>query len=361
MKIATRGIVGTAAALFIAGALAACNAESPDTQETTGTASPAGKVALLLPESQTTRYEAFDRPFFEERLMELCPDCEFIYANADQDASRQQDQADSALSQDIDVLVLGPVDSAAAATIVAQAAGMDVPVIAYDRLITHPELALYISFDNEAVGALQGTALVEKMEADGKGDGNILMINGSPTDNNAGAFKAGAHSVIDASGLTILAEYDTPDWSPTNAQDWAAGQIVQFGDEIDGIYAANDGTGGGAIAALRAEGIDPLPPVTGQDAELSAIQRIITGDQYMTVYKAIKAQAYAAAEAAYALMQGEEVNAPHEVDGIPSLLLDPVSVTVDNIMDTVVADGFYTVEDICTSEYADACAAAGIG
>ncbi|PKQ26553.1 MAG: ABC transporter substrate-binding protein [Actinobacteria bacterium HGW-Actinobacteria-4] len=364
MKIATRGIVGTAAALLIAGALSACSAETPEPQETTGPGTSngaSGTIALLLPESQTTRYEAFDRPFFEERFMELCPDCTIVYANADGDASRQQDQADSVLSQDIKVLVLDPVDSAAAASIVAQAASMEVPVIAYDRLIRHPDLALYVSFDNEAVGALQGTALVQKMEADGKGDGNILMINGSPTDNNAGAFKSGAHSVIDASNLTVLAEFDTPDWAPTNAQDWAAGQIVQFGDQIDGIYAANDGTGGGAIAALRAAGVDPLPPVTGQDAELSAIQRIITGDQYMTVYKAIKAQAYAAAEAAFALLQGEEPNAPHEVDGVPSLLLDPVSVTIDNIMATVVADGFYTVEDICTAEYAAACADAGIG
>jgi D-xylose transport system substrate-binding protein len=206
---------------------------------------------------------------------------------------------------------------------------------------------------------LQGTALVARLKEDGTTTG-IIMINGSPTDGNAAQFKKGALSVIEPSGIPILAEYDTPDWSPDKAQEWAAGKITQFGNEIQGVYAANDGTAGGAIAALKAAGFTPNPHVTGQDAELAAIQRIVAGDQYMTVYKAIKEEAEKAAELAHALAQGETLTGDTTVDGIEATLLTPVVVTVDNIMDTVVADGFYTVDEICTETYAEACAAAGI-
>ncbi|TFD12481.1 substrate-binding domain-containing protein [Cryobacterium sp. TMT4-10] len=206
---------------------------------------------------------------------------------------------------------------------------------------------------------LQGTALVDKLKADNTITG-IIMINGSPTDGNAALFKKGAHSVIDPSGIPILAEFETPDWSPDKAQEWAAGQITQFGPKIQGVYAANDGTGGGAIAALKAAAFTPMPPVTGQDAELAAIQRIVAGDQYMTVYKAIKLEAEKAAELTHALAQGDTLTGDTDVDGTPSTLLTPVVVTVDNIMETVVKDGFYTVDEICTSTYAEACTAAGI-
>src|SRR5690606_18807305 len=134
----------------------------------------------------------------------------------------------------------------------------------------------------------------------------ILMINGSPTDSNAAQFRAGAERILEDSGLRVLAQYDTPDWSPDKAQDWAEGQITRFGDEIAGVYAANDGIAGGAISALKAADVTPWPIVTGQDAELAAIQRIVTGDQYMTVYKALTQQAERAADVAVALVRGEE-------------------------------------------------------
>jgi D-xylose transport system substrate-binding protein len=319
-----------------------------------------GRVAFLLPESKTTRYESFDHPYFEQRLTDICPGCELIYSNADGDAAKQQQQAESALTQDIDVLVLDAVDSAAAVSIVASANARGVPVIAYDRSIAGADVAYFVSFDGEAVGTLQGAALVEAMTAAGDPSGNIIMINGSPTDSNAINFKTGAHSAIDDSSLTVIAEYDSPDWSPDRAQEWVAGQVVLHGSGIDGVYAANDGTAGGAIAAFRAAGVTVLPPITGQDAELAAVQRIVAGDQYMTVYKAIPTQAHAAADAAYELLTGATISAEAEVDGVPTTLLEPIAVTIDNIMDTVVADGFYTVDDICTQEYAAACTAAGI-
>ncbi len=316
-------------------------------------------IALLLPDAKTARYETFDRPLFEARVAEL-GDYDVLYANADQDAAKQQQQAESALTAGAGVLVLDPVDANAAVSIVTSANARGVPVISYDRLVAGGDLAYYISFDNEKVGVLQATAFVEGVRESDDG-GGILMVNGSPTDSNAALFKEGAHSVIDDSGLRVLAEYDTPGWNPEKAQEWVAGQIAQHGDAIAGVYAANDATAGGAIAALRVANVEPLPIVTGQDAELSAIQRILTGDQYMTVYKAIKPQAELAAEVAVKLLHGEEVTAPLEIEGTPATLLDPVAVTVDDIMDTVVADGFWSVSEICTPAYADACAAAGIG
>jgi D-xylose transport system substrate-binding protein len=318
-----------------------------------------GTIALLLPDAKTARYETFDRPLFEQRVAEL-GDYDVLYSNADQDAAKQQQQAESALAAGARVLVLDAVDTKAAASVVAEARAQGVPVIAYDRLIAGGDLAYYVSFDNEKVGVLQATALLEGLDERGDAGGGILMVNGSPTDSNAALFRDGAETVLEDSGLRVLASYDTPDWSPDKAQEWVAGQVAQYGDRIAGVYAANDGTAGGAISALRAAAVEPLPIVTGQDADLAAMQRIVSGDQYMTVYKAIKPQAELAAEVAVTLLKGGEVTAPMEIDGTPTTLLDPVAVTVDNIVDTVIADGFWTVEDICTPDYADACRAAGI-
>ncbi|WP_127820437.1 sugar ABC transporter substrate-binding protein [Microbacterium sp. CPCC 204701] len=351
-----RAAAGAFVVLLAAGALAAC----------TGTPAPDGgsqrddTIALLLPDANTARYETFDRPLFEARVAEL-GDYEVLYANADQDAAKQQQQAESALAAGAGVLVISAVDANAAVSIVTAANAKRVPVISYDRLIAGGDLAYYVSFDNEEVGVLQATAFVDALRDADEGSGGILMVNGSPTDSNAALFKAGAHRVIDESGLRLLAEYDTPGWNPEKAQEWVAGQILQHGDSVAGVYAANDATAGGAIAALRAANVEPLPIVTGQDAELSAIQRLLTDDQHMTVYKAIEPQAELAADVAVALLRGEEVTAPLEIEGTPATLLEPIAVTIDNIMETVVADGFWSVEDICTPAYADACAAAGIG
>jgi D-xylose transport system substrate-binding protein len=328
-----------------------------------------GSIALLLPESKTARYESQDRPNFERKVQELCPDCEIIYSNADQDAAKQQQQAEAAITQGAEVMVLDPVDAASAGAIVTRAKQSDIPVVSYDRLITDADIDYYISFDNVRVGRLQGEALTQKLEEDGNADGTIVMINGAPTDNNAKLFKQGAHSVIDDSGLKVGREFDTPDWSPDEAQTEMEQAITALGnDGFVGVYAANDGTAGGAIAAMKSAGIDPSTrPTTGQDAELAAIQRILAGEQYMTVYKAIKPEAEAAAELAVALVRGEDppsglVN--DKVDNgmkqVPSVLLKPVAVTKDNIQDTIVKDKFWSVKEICAGKYAQACQQAGI-
>lgn len=351
-------IVATAAALLlVTGALAGCSngAENPSDNTKSG----ATKIGLLLPDSITARYDGMDRPIFEAKIKELCATCEVLYANADADAAKQQQQAESMITQGAKVLVLDPFDSKAAAAIVAAATAKKVPVIAYDRLINSKNLSYYISFDNEKVGALQGQAFVDELKAKGvkPGDGGVLMANGSATDNNALLFKAGAHKIIDPSGYKVLAEFD--DWDPTKTQNWVAGQLTQFKSQLRGVYSANDNNAGAAIAAMRAVGINPLPPVTGQDAELAGIQRILSGDQFMTIYKALRVEAEQAATLAVALSKGEKPTAPSTiaVDGtkVPAYLLDPVVVTIANIQDTILKDKFYTVAQICTADFKAAC------
>ncbi|MGH3735164.1 MAG: sugar ABC transporter substrate-binding protein [Micromonosporaceae bacterium] len=323
------------------------------------------KIGLLLPESKTTRYESFDRPLIEAKLKELCPKCEVLYQNADQDPSKQQSQAEAMLTSGAKVLILDAVDAKAASGIVADAKDQGVPVVAYDRLATGP-VDHYVSYDNKKVGETQGQALLDAVSAGGDPKrGQIVMINGAPTDPNAADFKAGAHSVLDDK-VTIGKEYDTPDWSPDKAQQEMEQAITAVGkDKIIGVYAANDGTAGGAIAAMKSAGFDKLPPVTGQDAELAAIQRILAGQQHMTVYKAIKPEADIAAEMAVALATGkkyagETVTKHNGTADVASVLLEPVAVTKDNVKSTIIVDKFYTAEQICTSAYAKACADAGI-
>lgn len=359
------------AAGALAFGLAACGGDDEGTGGGTGTtgggASEAKTIALLLPESKTTRYDQQDKPLFEAKLKELCPDCTLSYQNADQDAAKQQTQAEAEIAKGVDVLVLDPVDGKAAAPIVAKAKAANIPVISYDRLILGGAPDLYVSFDNEQVGTLQGEALAKKLADDGNPTGPIVKINGSPTDNNATLFKKGSNAALEAAGVKILVQFDTPDWSPDKAQTFMEQQVTKFGkDGFKGVYAANDGTGGGAIAAMKGAGIDVTTiPTTGQDAELAAIQRILAGEQYMTVYKAIKEEAEATAQAAVDLANGRTPsNATSTTNNgetdVPSILLTPVAVTKENVKDTVVADGFYTAAQICTGAYAEACTAAGI-
>jgi D-xylose transport system substrate-binding protein len=333
-----------------------------------GGGSASGKIALLLPENKTARYESQDRPLFERRLKELCSGCDLIYSNAEQDASKQQSQAEAAITNGAKVLVIDAVDGRAAASIVTRAAQSKIPVIAYDRPIEGADVAYYISFDNRQVGVLQGQALVRRLRADGR-PGSIVMINGAPTDPNAGQFRAGAHSVLDSSGFRIAREYDTPDWSPDKAQTEMEQAITALGKTgFIGVYAANDGNAGGAIAAMRSQGVDPSTrPTTGQDAELAGVQRIVQGTQYMTVYKAIRPEAEGAAQLAVDALQGRTPDASlvntrvnNGMRDVPSVILTPVAVTAENIRDTIIRDGFWSAAQICTSAYAAQCRRLGL-
>jgi D-xylose transport system substrate-binding protein len=334
-----------------------------------------GRIALLLPESQTTRYEAADRPFFEAKFKQVCPDVEIVYSNANQVAADQQQQAEAAIAKGVKVMVLDPVDGDSAGVIVKTAKDKNIPVISYDRLIkggASPDY--YISFDNFRVGQLQAEALLKKLTADGIAKPKITMINGSPTDNNATLFKEGAHSVFDGK-VQIVKEDAAANWKPEEAQQLMEQFIAAIKPKgFDGAYQANDGTAGGAIAAMKTAGIDPKKkPTVGQDAELAAIQRILAGEQYMTVYKQIQPQAEKAAELACALYKGEQPPAGmvtgkvnNGTIDVPSILLTPIAVTADgahgtsSVADTIVKDKFYgedTLAQICKG-YEDACKAA---
>jgi D-xylose transport system substrate-binding protein len=353
--------------LAAVGLLAAGCSGKPAQPEAKQAAAPAEKppdalrIGLLLPESKTTRYESFDRPLFEAKVKALCAGCEVVYFNADQDAAKQQSQVEAALTQGVKVLVLDAVDAGAVGPLVARAKQRGIPVIAYDRLITGVAYDGYVSFDNVKVGEVQGEALLRALDAKGTAKkGKIVMIHGAPTDPSSADYKKGAHQALDGK-VTIGKEYDTPDWSPDKAQQEMEQAIVALGKkQIVGVYAANDGTAGGAIAALKRAGFKELPPITGQDAELGAVQRILTGEQHMTVYLDIRAQAEQSATLAVSLAKGEAIQAPTTVDNgtarIPSWLLDPVPVTRDRVKDTIVKDGFYKVAEICTADVAKACA-----
>ncbi|WP_327089848.1 sugar ABC transporter substrate-binding protein [Nonomuraea sp. NBC_01738] len=356
-----------AAALLL---LAGCGTNQAGTdQASTNQAStaPAEKktIALFLPESKTTRYEALDRPLFEAKVKQLCADCEILYSNGDQDAAKQQQQVEAALTQGADVLVLDAVDANAVAPLVNQAKQKKIPVIAYDRLIAGIDYAYYVSFNNVRVGEMQGQALLDALDARGTtAKGEIVMIHGSPTDPSSADYKKGAKNILDGK-VKVGREFDTPDWSPDKAQQQMEQAITALGrDKIVGVLSANDGMAGGAIAAMKRAGYKDMPPITGQDAELAAVQRIVSGEQYMTIYLDIRAEAEKSAELAVALTKGAGPAAPVTVGNgtaqIPSFLLDPIAVTADKIKDTIVKDGFYTADQICTAEIKPACVKNGI-
>ena len=362
MTTVPRALTLAAAAALSAGVLSAC-ADTGGANGSSGSGGSgsggAGKVAFLMPDIASTRYEQFDAPLFTAKMEELCADCEVLYQNADADAAKQQQQADSVLAQGAKVIVLDPVDSAAAASIVRSAQAQDVAVIAYDRPIPDVPADYYVSFDNEKIGASIAQSLVDHLKSTGA-KGGLLQVNGSPTDAAAGLIKKGARSAVEASGLELLAEFDTPGWQPPQAQEWVSGQITKYPGKIAGVVAANDGTAGGSIAAFKASGQD-LPPVTGNDAELAALQRIVAGDQFNTISKPISTVAEAAAELANAFLEGEAPEAETMLFDTPSQLFEPTVVTRDNIAEVMGDEGFAVpASDVCVAEYAAACTELGI-
>ncbi|MFT3837517.1 MAG: substrate-binding domain-containing protein [Myxococcaceae bacterium] len=329
----------TSRLLWVVLALAACKKND------------APKVALLLPESKTARYETQDRPLFEQALKKHCEKCELLYSNAGQDAARQQQQAEAALTNGAKVLVLDPVDGVSAKAIAERAHAAGVAVIAYDRAIRGTDAVdRLVTFDAEMIGAKQAEALLTGLGVR-PALPLVVLINGSPTDDNAAQLKRGMHQVL-AGKVEIVAEYDTPDWSPDKAQQEMTQALTALGSRtLDGVYAANDGTAGGVIAAVKAAGI-AMPIITGQDAEAAAVQRIANGDQYCTIYKAIGVEAEAAAKLAAEAAQGKLQR------GEP-VVLKPDILTRANLK-TVFDQGFLKRTDVCTGTYAAACADAGI-
>jgi D-xylose transport system substrate-binding protein len=326
-------------------------------------------VGLLLPEKVNSRYEKFDHPIIKNKVASLTGGKGKVeYANAESDADKQEDQLEKMIADSVDVILLDAVDSKAIADAVQRAKDAGIPVIAYDRLAEGP-IDAYVSFDNELVGEVQGRTLLEAMGPQVDSSDKIVMMNGSPTDPNAAQFKDGAMSELNGK-VTIAKTYDTKDWDPKNAQANMTEAIGAIGaDNIVGVYSANDAMAGGIIKALEAAGVTELPPITGQDAELDGVQRIVSGEQYMSVYKSYPAEAEAAAEMAVARVQGrdiqfdaltrDKVDSPTHQD-IPAQLVSVVALTRENIAETVVADGIYKLSEICTAKFKDDCDEIGL-
>src|ERR1700710_2842136 len=301
-------------------------------------AAPSGTVAFLMPDQASTRYEQHDFPGFKAEMAKLCPDCKVLYQNANADVATQQQQFNSVIAQGAKVIVLDPVDSTAAASLVHMAQGQGIKVIAYDRPVPSTPANYYVSFDNEGIGKSIAESLVQHLKDTGvpTSKGGVLEVNGSPTDAAAGLIKKGIQAGFAGRGSKTLAEYDTPDWAPPKAQQWVSGQITRFGSQIVGVVAANDGTGGGAVAAFKAAGVNPVPPVTGNDATIAALQLIIAGDQYNTISKPSEIVAAAAANVAVQLLKGETPKAETMLYDTPSQLFVPAVVTRENLKGEII-------------------------
>jgi D-xylose transport system substrate-binding protein len=324
----------------------------------------AGKVAVLLPDSKSSvRWETVDRPFLKEAFDAAGVESEI--QNAEGDKATQQQQAEQAITNGAKVLLLVNLDSGSGAAIAANAKSQGVSVIDYDRLTLNGDSDYYVSFDNEKVGQLQGQGLVDCLgETNGQ---SVAELNGSPTDNNATLFKKGYDSVLqplfDSGKLKKVADQSVPDWDNQKALTIFEQILQKNGDKIDGVLAANDGLGNAAISALKARKLEQIP-VTGQDATAQGIQNIVAGDQCMTVYKAIKKEADAAAKLAIALVKGEKPSAPDSVDNgqkvVPAVFEEPVAVTKDNIDDYLGEPDFPKKEEICAGKLAAKCTDLGL-
>jgi D-xylose transport system substrate-binding protein len=359
-----RRVVIGATAVSMALSIAACG-KAGDKGSDSGSSSSGDKsIGLLLPDSVTARYEKFDKPYFDAKVKALCSDCKLEYANAAADPAKQAQQVSNMVTKGVKVIVISAQDSAAIKSSIKSAVDKGVKVVAYDRLAQGP-VSAYVSFDNVKVGELQGQALLDALGAKATPKSKIVMINGDDADPNAAQFKQGAHKILNSK--VDIAYEQSGLWKDTVAAQKMSAAITQLGAKnIAGVYAANDGMAGGIANTLKGAKISTIP-LTGQDAELAAIQRIVAGTQSATVYKAYKPEAETAAQLAVNLLEGKDIKSLATAtltsgsgDKVPSQLLTPVSVTKANIKDTVIKDGLYTAADICTAQYAAACKAAGI-
>ena len=322
-------------------------------------------VGVLFPAGGAGRWGRFDRPLVEQQLKERCPDCKVQIVSARDNPATQQQQINAMVTGGVDVIILAPVDARAMRASVVQAHQAGIPVVAYDRLAEGP-VSGYVTFDGAQVGRLQGDALLKAMADRGRGN-QVVMMNGSVTDPNARWFEQGALSVLKGKA-TIGRSYDTVAWQQSNAYENMASAIAALGGTgVDGVVAANDNLATGVIAALKAAKVSPLPPVTGQDADIDAVRRLVDGEQYMTVYKPFKDEARAATDMAVALAHDRSLNgianttvANSTTKDIPAVLLAPISVTAGNIKSTLVKDGVYTVGQICAPNLRAACAKLGL-
>jgi D-xylose transport system substrate-binding protein len=348
-------------------------------------------IWVLLPDSATSpRWESDDRPYFDKAFSDA--GVEHTIVNAEGDAATQQSQAEQAIAADAAVIVLTSNDTGSGGAIIDLAKEADVQVIEYDRFNTGSSGgAAYVSFDNVQVGATMAEVLEPAIEALGKNPANVVELNGGEEDNNAFLFKDGYDATVQKhvkdGSWKLVADQFVPGWGANGEGQGIMEQILtDANNKVDAVFAANDNLAQQAINALEAAGVGPIP-LSGQDASAAGIQNILLGNQTMTVYKPLQAEAETAVQAALALCSGQDPSAVEPdfagslsegtvglldmqtlgikaADGkpadsptgdgvVPYLALTPIAVTVDNIADTVIADKFRTIKEICTGDTAD--------
>jgi D-xylose transport system substrate-binding protein len=328
-----------------------------------------GTIAFLLPDEQAARYRTHDRPEFERKVTELCSGCKVLYSNAGGNAAQQQAQAEKALARGADVLVVDPVDVQEAAGIVQKSKPRGVPVISYDRLIFNARVDYYVDVKNEAIGEVQAQALSEKLREVGKREGPLALI----TTATSGPVNLGASLVFNSTGLKVAAAYhmpEAPEASVALSEREMGRAISALGtDGFGGVYAIDDKAASGVIKSMKSAGINPATKVTtGSGATIPALQHLLTGQQYMTVYEANKEEAAVAAELAVELAEEGEVPPSKITDepanglrDVPAILLQPTAVTKESIKSTVIDNGFVDPAQLCAEPYAKYCREAGIG
>jgi len=378
----SRGFRSTLVLIAVVGLIAAACSDDEGDGGGGGGGGGEGSIWVLLPDTESsTRWEEDDRRYFGEQFEAagLVDGEDFTIVNAEGDAATQQSQAEQAIADGASVIVLTSLDTGSGAAIIDQAAEAGVDVVEYDRFNTGGAGgAAYVSFDNVAVGATMAEVLEPAIDALGLSPVRVVELNGGEEDNNSFLFKAGYDATVqarvDAGDWELVADQHVPGWDNAEAQTIMEQILVDVDNGVDAVFAANDGLAASAINALEGAGIGPVP-VSGQDATAVGMQNILLGKQTMSVYKPIEAEAAVAAAVALALRAGEDITAidpgfdfsiigieaatgeptdSAEGDGVvPYFGLVPIGVTADNIADTVIADGFRTVEEICVGDVAE--------
>lgn len=356
------GTAGSASTSAAAGSAASSRAASSSAASSSSGAA-AGKIAFLMPCSTcAARFETQDKPDFIKAVQQLDPSAQVIANNAQGSDATQIAQAEDAITNGAKVIVISPLDETTGKAIVAKAEAANVPVIAYDGLLTGAKISFYVSFDPTVVGGLQGHYLADH-EAKGT---NVIMINGDQTADTGREFKAGAmaalHPAFQSGQLKLGYTADTPLFDPSKAQQETDAALTKLGDKVGGVLVANDGMAAGVVAALTAQHLAGSVLVTGQDATVAGLQRILTGTQSMTVYKSIPQEAQAAAKVAVGLLEGNpdavssvaKTTTDNGAGQVPSVLLTPQVVTKSNVS-IVVQDGAATWADLCTGIPASDC------
>jgi D-xylose transport system substrate-binding protein len=364
-RVMRRRFLSVIAAVAALTLLAACGGNDDNGGGTSGGGGKTPKIGVILPDTKSSaRWETADKPLLEQAFKTA--GVQYDIQNAQGDKTQFQTIADQMITGGANVLMIVNLDSGTGKAVLDKAKSQGVATIDYDRLTLNGGAQYYVSFDNVAVGTLQGEGLAKCLEAEGKKTANIVYLNGSPTDNNATLFKQGYDGVLSKmSQYKKVADQSVPDWNNQQAGTIFEQMYTKENGKIDGVLAANDGLGNAAIAILKKNNANGKVPVTGQDATVQGLQNILNGDQCMTVYKAIKQEADAAAKLAIGLAKGEQQTAPNTLKDpesgrdVPSVLLQPVAITKDNVND-VVADGFVKKSELCAGSFASKCAAAGV-